>query len=113
MTGCDEADFPMDDSDSIDALADWIERDLFARHGPLLADDALRIALGYRSMEAFRQALVRKTVPIPVFSLDKRRGKFALAKDVARWLARQRNAAVSDKSTTSAIDPPAMEGEPP
>ncbi|AXQ98283.1 hypothetical protein [Pseudoalteromonas piscicida] len=46
--------------------------------------------LGYGSGEAFRQAVSRKTVPIPVFSIDKRKGKFALTKDVARWLAKQR-----------------------
>ena len=37
------------------------------------------------------QALTRKTVPIPVFSVENRRGKYALVKDVAIWLANQRN----------------------
>lgn len=72
-----------------------LERDLFERHGPLIADDALRVALGYRSTEAFRQALTRKTVPILVFSVENRRGKYALVKDVAEWLAKQRNSAIS------------------
>ena len=60
-----------------------IEKELFDRYGPLMADDALRIALGYKSTEAFRQALTRKTVPVPVFSIPNRRGKFALVTDVA------------------------------
>lgn len=68
-----------------------IEKELFDRYGPLMADDTLRIALGYKSSEAFRQALTRKTVPIPVFSVENRRGKYALVKDVAIWLANQRN----------------------
>ncbi len=80
---------------AIPVSAEMIERDLFERHGPMIADDALRIALGYRSTEAFRQALTRKTVPVPVFSVENRRGKYALVKDVALWLANQRNAALS------------------
>ena len=76
--------------------AELIESYLFDRHGPLLADDALRIALGYKTTDAFRQALTRKTVPVPVFSIKNRRGKYALVKDVASWLAQQRNAALND-----------------
>ena len=75
-------------------LADALERDLLERHGPLISGDALRVALGYQSMDAFRQALVRKTVPVPVFSISTRRGKYALVKDVAAWLAAQRTFAV-------------------
>ena len=71
--------------------ASTIEKELFDRYGPLMTDDALRIALGYKSTEAFRQALTRKTVPVPVFSILNRRGKYALVKDVATWLANQRN----------------------
>lgn len=73
-------------------LAATLERNLMDKYGPMVANDALRVALGYPSMDAFRQALVRKTVPVPVFTLEKRRGKFALVKDVAQWLACQRNA---------------------
>lgn len=71
--------------------ASTIEKELFDRYGPLMTDDVLRIALGYKSTEAFRQALTRKTVPVPVFSILNRRGKYALVKDVAIWLANQRN----------------------
>lgn len=77
---------------------EMIERDLFDRHGPMISDETLRIALGYRSTEAFRQAITRKTVPVPVFTVEKRRGKYALVKDVALWLASQRNAALSQES---------------
>lgn len=78
-------------ADTLD-LAATLERNLMDKYGPMVANDALRVALGYPSMDAFRQALVRKTVPVPVFTLEKRRGKFALVKDVAQWLAHQRNA---------------------
>lgn len=57
-----------------------IEKELFDRYGPLIADDALRIALGYKTTDAFRQALTRKTVPIPIFTFPNRRGKYALVK---------------------------------
>ncbi len=86
MTICDDSE-PRDHQ-TLAELALSIERDLLDRHGPLIADDALRVALGYRSMEAFRQAIARKTVPVAVFGIPDRRGKFALAKDVARWLAK-------------------------
>lgn len=35
-------------------------------------------------------ALARSRVPISVFGIEHRRGKFALVKDLAIWLARQR-----------------------
>jgi hypothetical protein len=69
-------------------LAQALESDLFGRHGPMLGGDDLQVALGYPSREAFRQALARGAIPFPVFSLPQRRGKFALVKDVADWLAR-------------------------
>lgn len=68
-----------------------LEEQLLRLKGPLLTGEYLRTALGYPSMEAFRQALSRKTVPIPVFSIPQRRGKFALVRDLARWLSVQRN----------------------
>lgn len=70
-------------------LAASLEQDLLSKHGPMMTGEALTAALGYPSQEAFRQAVARKTIPIPIFSIEKRRGKFALTKDVATWLAAQ------------------------
>ena len=70
------------------ALAQALENELFGRHGPMMGGDDLWVALGYPSREAFRQAVTRDQAPIPVFGLPQRRGKFALVKDVAAWLAR-------------------------
>lgn len=70
-----------------------LHESLLRLYGPMVSGDDLRIALGYPSKDAFRQAIVRKTVPIPVFSIEQRRGKFALTRDVAAWLAEQRNRA--------------------
>lgn len=80
-----------------EALAELLENELMGRYGPLISNDDLRVALGYVSMDAFRQALARKTMPIPVFPLPNRRGKFALVKDVAVWLSQQREAAASQR----------------
>lgn len=68
-------------------LAEELECDLLRLHGPLMGGAELRRALGYPSANAFRQAVARKTVPVKVFSIEHRRGKFALSKDVAAWLA--------------------------
>jgi hypothetical protein len=73
------------------SLEKAVKEQLLRLHGPMISGDALRSALGYPTMEAFRQALSRKTVPIPVFSIELRRGKFALVQDLAHWLALQRN----------------------
>ena len=80
-----------------DGIARALAEQLTRLNGPLVTGDYLRIALGYPSMQAFRQALSRKTVPIPVFSIPQRRGKFALVNDLARWLAAQRPASTKDE----------------
>jgi hypothetical protein len=77
-----------------DSLVVEIERDLLDRHGPLIGGRALCAALGFTSMAAFRQSLARGRVPVPVFPLPLRRGKFALVKDVACWIAQQRQQAI-------------------
>lgn len=87
----------MDDAEKallVDELAKSLESDLLGRHGPIMGGDELLRALGYPSREAFRQSLVRDTVAIPLFDMEYRRGKFALTKDVARYLAEQRFSAV-------------------
>ena len=73
------------------SLVQKLEADMLAKYGPLLTGDSLREALGYRSMDAMRQAALRGTLPIPLFLIKHRRGKFALSKDIAVWLAKQRN----------------------
>lgn len=78
-----------------EVLAQLLEHGLMQRYGPLIANDDLRQALGYPSKEAFRQALVRKSVPVPVMDFENRRGKFALTVDVASWLAAQRERALA------------------
>lgn len=76
------------------SLTDLLERDLAVRFGaPLIGGEELRVALGYPTAEALRQAISRGTVPVPVFAVAHRRGKFALIRDIAAWLAALRQGA--------------------
>lgn len=65
-----------------------IAKELVEANGPLIGGSALRKALGFPSAEAFRQASFRGHVPVKVFSIPNRRGKFAFTRDVATWLAK-------------------------
>lgn len=58
---------------------------------PLLGGKELFLSLGYPTAAAFRQALHRGQVPIEVFSIANRRGKFALRADFNRWLTSLKN----------------------
>lgn len=76
--------------DEVDELAKKLEQDLLKMYGsPVLKGADLQKALGYSSIYALRQAVVRKTLPIPTFIVPNRRGTHALVKDIARWLAEQ------------------------
>lgn len=78
-------------TDPTSALAAELEADLIRTYGtPLISGEALLKILGFTSNDAFRQALSRGKVPVVVFPLENRRGKYALAKDLARWLAEVR-----------------------
>ena len=72
-----------------DDLARELNDELFKQFGPILPPAALVRALGYQSPLAYRQAIARNTVPVPIFRIPHRRGHFALARDVAAWLSRQ------------------------
>jgi hypothetical protein len=74
----------------ISDLAELLEADLIKQYGPMLSGESLRNALGYPSMDALRQAYSRGRIPVPIFPIENRRGKYALSKDVARWLAELR-----------------------
>ena len=72
---------------SVEILEAEIRMDLIRVFGPIIGGVDLSKSLGYRSLDAMRQAICRKTIPIPVFEIKKRKGKFALTQDVARWIA--------------------------
>lgn len=80
----------MKNEEEIEKLAEQLEKDLLLMYGsPLITGEDLQKAMGFRSVDALRQAIVRQTIPVKVFSLDNRRGKYALVKDIACWLANE------------------------
>lgn len=71
-------------------LAKQLEADLLQLFGsPILNLHQLQRALNYPTVIAVKQAISRKTIAVRVFELPNRRGRFALAKDVAHFLAEQ------------------------
>lgn len=80
----------MSDNNEIERLSQQLEGELVEIYGHLLTNDSLEKLLLYPSKEAFRKAVTRKQVPVPLFKIPNRHGRFALTKDVARYLATQR-----------------------
>lgn len=80
----------IDERGDLIALQAALENDLMTRYGPVLTGDVLIKALGYISKDAFRQSVIRKTVGVQLFEMDNRRGKYALTKEVASYLAEKR-----------------------
>ena len=79
-------------------LSREIARHLIEReHGPLLSCPSLWQLLGYRSADAFRKAVQRKTVPVETFTIPHRRGQFAKTADVVRWLDSLDHSSTTDR----------------
>lgn len=74
----------------LEVLTASLERSLSERYGTMVGSCDLWRELGFRSPSAFRQALARGTLGLTVFVVAGRRGKFALAGDIALWIARQK-----------------------
>ncbi len=66
----------------------WVNAyELVEQFGPLISGSDLVRCLGYKSAAAFRQASKRGVLPVRVFELPRRKGKFAFSSEVAAWLA--------------------------
>ncbi|MBD3654292.1 hypothetical protein [Kangiella sp.] len=74
----------------INIYGNQLEQDLIKAHGHLIGNKELCRLLGFTNMAAFRQAIKREQLPIPVFGMENRRGKFALTKDIAAYLTQKR-----------------------
>jgi hypothetical protein len=85
-----------------DALARALNDDLVRQFGPMLESAELISVFRYPSADAYRQAVTRGTVPVPLFRIPHRRGSFALARDVATWLCRQRRSVTGDDGARQA-----------
>lgn len=84
-----------------------LERDIVSTHGYLIGGDALRKLLGYPTPNALHQAVRRRTVPVPVFTIKHRWGHFALAKDIAAWLVACRSRGVQNARDGEVLAEPA------
>lgn len=76
-----------------------LEESLLSEYGPIVGGAELMKLLGYRSGQAFRQAQNRGTLPIAVFKIPHRRGKFAFTSDIALWLHNLREGGDSHELT--------------
>jgi len=66
---------------------DQQQKKLHEAYGPLVGGKDLRKLLGYRTANAFRQALIRGTLPIQAVRAPGRREWMARTSDVSAWLA--------------------------
>ena len=77
-------------NDDTESLKNKLEADMLKIYGSaMISGEALQKALGYKSMDALRQGISRKTIPVKVFEIENRRGKYALIADIAQYLAEQ------------------------
>jgi len=81
-----------------EVLINTLRQDLMEHFGPVIGGEDLRQVLGYKTGAAFRLALKQNDITLPVFTIKKRRGRFALAIDIARWLAEQKYLTVKEVS---------------
>jgi hypothetical protein len=82
----------------INELRCQLEEDLLKLYGPVLTGESLFRSLGYVSKDAFKQSMSRKTVPVQLFAMQNKRGKYALTSDVARYLAEQFQKSVNSRT---------------
>lgn len=59
---------------------------LLREHGPILPAVVAAKVLGFKSADALRQARLRQKLPIPMFTIEGRRGWFASTAVVAAWI---------------------------
>ena len=78
-----------------------LEAQLTGVYGCIVGGARLTTALGYPSQAAFRQAVARGKLPVPVFEIDGRRGKFARIHDIAVWVHKGVHRRVEPPTTRS------------
>lgn len=69
---------------------------MLERYGVMLGGKNLWRNLGFETAEAFRKAIARQQIPVALFELPHRRGRFALTCEVAAWLMANRQAVRSE-----------------
>ncbi|MDR6396871.1 hypothetical protein [Herbaspirillum seropedicae] len=85
---------------------------LLERYGPLLHGKNLWLTLGYVSAQSFRKAVRNGTVPVRIFAIENRRGRFAKTHEVAKWLTNlSAGAAAPQPIASMSIDKPSGKEE--
>ena len=74
-----------------------LKTQMIATFGPTIGGSDLYAALGFKTYSAFYRSYKRNEIGVPVFTLNGRRGWFALTEEVAEWLARNRSNSSSIK----------------
>ena len=77
-------------SPELKRLIDEIYSELKQEAGYIVSGDALRRALGFSTIGAMTKAIARKKLPLPLFEMPNRRGKFIRARELAYFIACQR-----------------------
>ena len=67
-------------------LIEEYELCLIKLYGSIIGGKDLRHILGYKTGDAFRKSVQRKTLPIPTFIPEGRRERVARTHDIAIWL---------------------------
>ncbi len=68
-------------------LASVLESALIREYGLLIGSESLWKLLGLPSQQSLNQSVWRGHLPVRLINIPNRRGKFALATDIAAWIA--------------------------
>jgi len=90
---------------TLQTLAQDLRESLERQYGPLLGGKDLCRCLGLASSAALRQARRRGRVAVTLFTLPKRRGHFALTREVAVHLAQARLTARETSQREKGVEP--------
>lgn len=77
-------------------LEQRVQQALIRDWGYVVGSAGLRQVLGFPSQAALRQAICKGLLPVHVFQISGRKGPFALAHDLAAWLATQAAATTAE-----------------
>lgn len=88
---------------SLSAEAQVLEH-LLKKYGPVLGHEDLRQLLRFPSAEAFERYVARGNLGFELLQLPRRRGRFALASEVARFLYQESSTSTPNSQGGSAAE---------
>lgn len=87
-----------------EALEKTLQSDLMSHYGPIIGGEDLYKVLGYKTSSAFRLALNQGDINLSIFHIEKRRGRFSLTIDIAKWLVKQKYKSQKEENMTVIIE---------